>query len=78
MIEHHENIYEAYRRADFNDRLSIYLQFPALRNDFLEIDQQEIRDRSVPGAAGQAPGRARRLAFNPFCRWFKACKAASG
>ncbi|MDJ0722142.1 MAG: hypothetical protein QNJ04_10945 [Desulfobacterales bacterium] len=41
MIKSHTEIYEDYRQADFSDRLSIYLQYPELRNDFLEIDLHE-------------------------------------
>jgi len=38
-----EEVYDQYRKADFNDRLNIYLQFPELRDDFLEIEQIEKR-----------------------------------
>jgi hypothetical protein len=38
-----EKIYDDYRRADFADRLYIYLQYPELRNDFLEIDRKEMK-----------------------------------
>ena len=41
MTTHHEAIYSRYRKADFTDRLNIYLQFPELRNDFLAIEQTE-------------------------------------
>lgn len=37
----HEKIYDRYRNADFTDRLYIFLQFPELRQGFLEIDQKE-------------------------------------
>ena len=36
-----EEIYDQYKKADFTDRLNIYLQFPELRDDFLEIEQAE-------------------------------------
>jgi len=38
-----EEIYSRYRKADFTDRLNIYLQFPDLRNAFIEIDQKDRR-----------------------------------
>ena len=41
MTTHHEAIYSRYRKADFTDRLNIYLQFPELRNDFLAIEETE-------------------------------------
>ncbi len=78
MITRYEKIYEDYRQADFNDRLSIYLQYPELRNDFLEIDQQEIQDRSLSSAAGPTQVRGRRLSINPFRRLLKGCQAVSG
>ena len=36
-----EEIISIYRKADFTDRLSIYLQFRELRNDFMEIEQKD-------------------------------------
>lgn len=41
MTSHLEDIYNRYRSAEFTQRLDIYLQFPDLRNDFLEIDLKE-------------------------------------
>lgn len=41
MTTNLEKIYDQYRRADFSDRLTIYLKFPELRNSFLEIEQKE-------------------------------------
>lgn len=41
MANNLEEIYDRYRKAGFIDRLNIYLQFPELRNDFLEIEQKE-------------------------------------
>jgi hypothetical protein len=41
MTSNLEEIYGRYRKADFADRLNIYLQFPDLRNDFLEIEEKD-------------------------------------
>jgi len=41
MTSHVEDIYIRNRNAGFNRRLDIYLQFPDLRNEFLEIDLKE-------------------------------------
>ena len=38
-----EEIFGHYRKADFTSRLNMFLQFPELRNDFLEIDQNEVQ-----------------------------------
>ena len=35
------NIYDDYRKADFTDRLHMYLQFRELREDFFEIEQEK-------------------------------------
>ena len=44
MTSHLEDIYHRYRNAEFTQRLDIYLQFPELRNDFLEI---ELKDKKT-------------------------------
>jgi hypothetical protein len=44
MTSNLEEIYGRYREADFMGRLHIYLQFPELRDDFLEIDQKGDSD----------------------------------
>ena len=56
MTRNIEEIYGDYRKADFTDRLHIYLQFPELRDDFLEIEQKEVGtdlfETSTPPAKG--------------------------
>jgi len=47
MTSHLEDIYNRYRNAEFTQRLDIYLQFPELRNDFLEIDQKERKKINI-------------------------------
>lgn len=44
-------IYEEYRNADCINRLNIYLQFPELRNSFIEIDQKETKTDSFKTAS---------------------------
>jgi hypothetical protein len=41
MTTNSGEIISLYRQADLGDRLSIFLQFRELRDDFLEIDQKE-------------------------------------
>jgi len=41
MTTNLETISGRYRKADFNDRLSMFLQFPELRREFLEIELKE-------------------------------------
>jgi len=60
MTRNIEEIFGDYRKADFTDRLNIYLQFPKLRNDFLEIEQKEKEtDRMVTTDAHSNPRRLR-------------------
>lgn len=37
-----EKIFDAYKEADLTDRLNLFLQFPELRSDFIQIDAGEI------------------------------------
>ena len=59
MTSHLEDIYNRYRNAEFTQRLDIYLQFPELRKDFLEIDQKEKKTISIENP--DAPARFSRL-----------------
>ena len=42
MTENYDKIVAEYREADFNHRLSLYLQYPQLRLDFIQIDQNDL------------------------------------
>ena len=46
-------IEEKYRRADANERLCLYLEYPGLRGDFTVIEQEKVAPRTlkVPGEA---------------------------
>ena len=54
-----EEIYSRYRKADFTDRLNIYLQFPDLRNDFLEIEQKDRRPTFFENTKSPSKGLSR-------------------
>jgi hypothetical protein len=43
MTEDFNKIMTAYRDADFNQRLNMYLQYPRLRSDFFQIDQNDLK-----------------------------------
>ena len=43
MTENYDKITAEYRDADFNHRLSLYLQYPQLRSDFILIDQNDLK-----------------------------------
>ena len=43
MTEDFNKIMTAYRDADFNQRLNMYLQYPRLRSDFIEIDRNDLK-----------------------------------
>jgi hypothetical protein len=43
---------EEYRSADFNKRLHLYLQYPELRSEFVEMDRNDLQREApqcVPG-----------------------------
>lgn len=42
MTENYDKITAEYRDADFNHRLSLYLQYPQLRSDFILKDQNDL------------------------------------
>ena len=42
MTENYDKITAEYREADFDHRLSLYLQYPQLRLDFILIDQNDL------------------------------------
>jgi hypothetical protein len=43
MTEDFNKIMTAYRDADFNQRLNLYLQYPRLRSGFIQIDQNDLK-----------------------------------
>lgn len=57
-----ESILEQYREADFEKRLNLFLECPALRNRFIEIDQSELSGSSSPEASRKD------VAVNRCCR----------
>ena len=70
MIETNKNMHEAYRNADFNGRLHLYLQFPELRNGFLAIDRAERQPLAADGARSAHPiGRRRGTFAQTLSRW---------
>ena len=40
-MQNHEEVIENYRQADFDHRLSLFLEYPTFRNAFVRIDQGE-------------------------------------
>jgi len=42
MMQNHGRIISDYRAADFNHRLDMYLQFPAHRSEFIDIDRNDL------------------------------------
>jgi len=43
MTEDFNKIMTAYRDADFNQRLNLYLQYSRLRSGFIQIDQNDLK-----------------------------------
>lgn len=42
----HPDIIEQYRQADFEQRLSLFLECPAFRDEFVGIDRKEGEERT--------------------------------
>ncbi len=42
MMKDNRTTLRRYQEADFNLRLNLYLQYPALRTQFMEIDRGEL------------------------------------
>ena len=61
MMQNHQEIIEKYRQADFEHRLSLFLDYPTFRNAFVRIDQGE----------NTAEGRSRRPSDRVSRRWKK-------
>ena len=70
-----EDIYNRYRNAEFTRRLDIYLQFPELRNDFLEIDQKEKKKIRLENAQASALFSRLRMPAGRFSFGKKALKS---
>ena len=69
-----DSIIMAYRTGDFEKRLNLFLEFRALRSDFVQIDQDEA---SAEGAHRPQPviahNRRHQSVFYPFMRLLKWC-----
>jgi len=58
----HQDIIKQYRHADFKHRLSLFLECPALRNEFVRIDKNEAGKNTVPESTARSKiSRARKL-----------------
>ena len=56
MNKHHEQrILADYRSADFNARLNLYLQWPHLRSELIQIDRHDINTDLI---SEQSPRRS--------------------
>ena len=50
----HQDIIKQYRHADFKHRLSLFLECPVLRNEFVRIDQNEAGKNTAPESAARS------------------------
>ena len=58
----HQDIIKQYRQADFEHRLSLFLECPALRDEFAHIDQNEVgKNTSSETATRSKISRARKF-----------------
>jgi len=58
----HQDIIKQYHQADFEHRLSLFLECPALRDEFVRIDHNEVRKNTSPETATRSKiSRARKF-----------------
>jgi hypothetical protein len=57
----HQDMIKQYRQADFRQRLSLFLECPALRNEFVRIEQNEGGKNSQESAARNNISRVRKF-----------------
>ena len=60
MIASYRNIIADYKIADFNERLHIYMQFPHLRSELIDIDRKEANVDLFNAANGRRITRVHR------------------
>jgi hypothetical protein len=67
------DLLEEYRCADFNKRLHLYLQYPGLRQEFLEIDRSDLQREAPDNVPGLEcfPKIRVGTCFNPKARWVR-------
>ena len=62
-MEKIEQLLEAYQEADLQKRLHMYLSYPELRREFIEIDRNEISSAHKAEALYNTPDRGRTASF---------------
>ena len=50
----HQDIVKQYRQADFEHRLSLFLYYRVLRDEFVRIDQNEAGKNTAPESAARS------------------------
>jgi hypothetical protein len=67
------DLLEEYRCADFNKRLHLYLQYPGLRPEFLEMDRNGLQREAPDNVFGLECFPKIRMGtfFNPKTRWVR-------
>jgi len=63
----YQDIIEQYRQADLGHRLSLYLECPALRDEFFCIDQNEVGKNTFPETAARSKISRARKFFGTLC-----------
>ena len=57
----YQDMIKQYRQADFRQRLSLFLECPSLRNEFVRIEQNEGGKNSQESAARNKISRVRKF-----------------
>jgi len=68
-----KTITEQYREGDFEKRLNLFLECPPLRDEFMQIEQDETSDRSTHLSQAAENQIHRKY---PYTRLLKCCQSS--
>lgn len=70
-MQRHQEIIEKYRQADFEHRLSLFLEYPSIRTSFVRIDQGENEGKKASEQNSTKLKLGRRLKIGWALGWWK-------
>ncbi len=73
-----KTITEEYRKGDFEKRLNLFLECPPLRDEFMQIEQDEAPAHSAHLSQSAANQTRRKSIFYPCTRLLKRCHSLIG
>lgn len=74
-MKDHNMITEEYKKGDFEKRLNLFLECPILREEFMQIEQDDARAQRVQSLVpDRSQVRRKKSSFNPWARLLKCCQ----